>query len=286
MRFAHVSGIALSLILICEHATAQSGPATIPTVVAQAMAFESAVFGKPQYFDGRMPPDWPAALVPPEARVVGGGVVGDSAMFRMRTAVFAFSGQTNSNEVIRALLQRAGYVRHDPRLIRGGGGFVGNDLSTVDALFCNGPSLATFGVVDSAQAPLIIAVHLIDGKAGRENCAPNGDQIMPDHFPINVPTLTPPSGVMSFGGSSSWSNTSGSMRSDLRTTLPTDSILIHYAAQLVAGGWKSEGKPAMGDGVAVQRFSFRNGQDTWSAVLIIMAVGDQREVRLEFTKAG
>ncbi len=56
-------------------------------------------------------------------------------------------------------------------------------------------------------------------------------------------------------------------------------------AQLMAGGWKSEGKPAIGDGVAVQRFSFRDGQVAWSAVLIIMAEQDQREARLEFTKA-
>jgi hypothetical protein len=108
--------------------------------------------------------------------------------------------------------------------------------------------------------------------------------MMPDRFPVKVPTLTPPSGVMSFGGGSSWSGSGGNMRSALRTMLPADSVLFHYTAQLVAGGWRSEGKPAITEGVGVQRFSFRDGQDPWMAALIIMAVGDRREVQLLFTK--
>lgn len=286
MRFVHVSGIVLSLFLVCEQTTAQSQPATIPTVVAEAVAIESAMLGKTQYFDGRTPVNWPAALVPAEAKIIGGGVMGDSVMFRMQTAVFAFSGRTNPNEVIRALLTRAGYVPRDQKPGRGDGGFVGTDSFSANAPYCNGSSMATFGFVDSAQSPLVIAVHLLEGEAGRQNCAPQRDRALPNRFPITVPTLTPPIGVMSFGGGSSWSGSGGSILTTLRTTLPSDSILIHYAAQLVAGGWKAEGKPAIGDGVAVQRFLFHDDQDAYSAVLIIIAVGDQREVRLEFTKAG
>jgi hypothetical protein len=284
MRFACVSGAVLSLVLMVEQAEAQNQPVTIPTVVAQAMTLESAMFGTSQYFDGRTPTDWPVALIPPGARVVGGGVVGDSAMFRMQTAVFAFSGQTNPNDVLRALLMGAGYVRHDLETAHGGGGFVGNESSTASATYCKGSSLATFGAVDSAQAPLVVAVHLLDGEVGRQNCASQRDRMMPDRFPVKVPTLTPPRGVMSFGGGSNWSGSGGNMRSVLRTTLPADSILFHYTAQLVAGGWRADGKPAIADGVGVQRFSFRDGQDAWTAALIIMAVGDRREVELQFTK--
>jgi hypothetical protein len=75
------------------------------------------------------------------------------------------------------------------------------------------------------------------------------------------------------------------MESILRTTMPVDSILSNYTAQLVAGGWMSEGRPTVGDGIGVQRFSFREGQESWKAALIIMAVGDRREVLLRFTKA-
>jgi hypothetical protein len=66
--------------------------------------------------------------------------------------------------------------------------------------------------------------------------------------------------------------------------MPTDSILYHYTPQLVTGGWKAEGKPAISDGVATQRFSFRDGQDAWTAELSILTVGDRREVMLELAK--
>jgi hypothetical protein len=284
MRFAHVSGVLLLLVLTGEQAWAQNQLATIPVVVAQAMSFQPDMFGKPRFFDGRTPTDWPAALVPPGAKVVGGGVVGDSAFFRLQTAVFAFSGLTDPNEVLRVLLTGTGYVRHDPEPAQGGGGFVANAPSKSAAIYCKGSSLAGFWAVDSAQAPLVIAVNLIDGEAGRQNCAPQRERTMPGQFAIKVPTLTPPSGTMSFGGSRSWGGSGGSMESILRTTMPADSILYHYTAQLVAGGWRSEGKPGIGDGIGVQRYSFREDQDDWTAVLIILAVGERREVRLQVTK--
>jgi hypothetical protein len=66
--------------------------------------------------------------------------------------------------------------------------------------------------------------------------------------------------------------------------MPTDSLLAHYSAQLVAGGWKSESRPANADGIGVQRFSFRDGQDAWTGALIVMAAGDRREVVLQLSK--
>lgn len=90
---------------------------------------------------------------------------------------------------------------------------------------------------------------------------------------------------MAFGGGSNWGGSGGNMESTLRTTMPADSILSNYAAQLVAGGWTSEGRSTIGDGVGVQRFSFREGQEAWAAALIIITVGDRREVLLHFTMA-
>lgn len=72
------------LIAGARQSKAQSQPATIPTIVAQAMTFEPALLGRPRFFDGRTPTNWPAALIPPAVKVVGGGIVGDSAMYRMR----------------------------------------------------------------------------------------------------------------------------------------------------------------------------------------------------------
>jgi hypothetical protein len=285
MRFAHITGAVLSLVLINEQADAQNQPATIPTVVAQAMAIEPDVLGRTQYFDGRPPPDWPVSLVPPGARVVGGGVLGDAAMFRLRAAVFAFSGRIDPKDSIHVLLTRAGYVLQEPEPAGGGGGFVTNEPVRSGAKYCKGSTVAGFRVMDSTQVPLVIAIHLIDGEAGRQNCAPDRERMTRGRFPIKVPTLSPPSGVVSLGGGSSWSGSDGNMRSTLRTTLATDSILSHYTTQLVAGGWKSEGKPAIGDGIAVQRFSFGEGRDAWTAALIVAAVGgDRRALMLEFTR--
>ena len=64
------------------------------------------------------------------------------------------------------------------------------------------------------------------------------------------------------------------MKSSLRTTMPADSILAHYSNQLVAGGWKQEGRPTVGDGVGVQRFSFREGPDPWVGTLIVIVAAD------------
>lgn len=74
------------------------------------------------------------------------------------------------------------------------------------------------------------------------------------------------------------------MTSSLRTTMPADSILAHYSKQLVAGGWKLEGRPTVGDGIGVQRFSFREGQDPWTGTLIVIEAGDRRDVILRVGK--
>ena len=92
MRFAHVSGLVLSCVLAGDRVAAQSQPATVPTIVAEAMALERPMFGLPKFFDGRLPTNWPAELVPAGAKVLGGGVFEDPGNFSIQTAVFAFTG--------------------------------------------------------------------------------------------------------------------------------------------------------------------------------------------------
>jgi hypothetical protein len=265
---------------------AQSQPATIPTVVAQAMTFEPEMLGRPQFFNGRTPTDWPAALVPPSVKVLGGGIVGDSAMYRMRVAVFEFSAQANARTVMEDMIARAGYVppASEPPHSRAGG-FAETAAPPPTGKYCNGSTLAMYGAVDSVRAPKVFAVTLIDGEFGRQSCSRKGNEAFTQQFPVSVPALHPPAGAMSFGSGSSWSGSSGNLRSTLRTTMPTDSLLAHYTAQLVAGGWKTEGRPANVDGIGAQRFSFREGQDAWTAALIVMAVGERREVLVQVSKS-
>ena len=282
MRIIHLGGAFLTLVCATRQVAAQSQP-TIPVVVAQANSFGPEMFGVTQYFDGRLPPGWPTDLVPPGAKVLGGSAQSESSPFQMHTAVFAFSGQANPNEVIRSLIIAAGYVRHDLESSRGIGGFVGSEPSTAHN-YCKGDSMVNFKAVDSVQAPLVMAIHMVDGETARQNCAPQPDWMQGQRFPVTVPTLTPPKGVVTFGGGSSWSGDEGTIRSTLRTTLSPDSILANYTTQLVAAGWKAEGRPALGEGIAVQRFSVQSGKDPWTAAVIVVALGEKRDVRLELMR--
>lgn len=285
-RFAtSLSGAVLALAAGAGPSLAQSPPATIATVVAEAMAFEPGIFGRPQFFDARTPPDWPAALVPPGAKIVGGGVLGDSSVFRMRVAVFEFAAQSNPRAALEDLVARAGYgpPQVQPRSSTTGG-FVETAAQAPAGKYCQESTLASFGVVDSVHAPFAFAVLLLDGEAGRQNCAPRRTEPTDHRFPVKVPAMPPPAGVLSMGARSSWGGSDGQTRTTLRTTMPTDSILAHYSAQLAAGGWTPRGRAAVTDGLAVQRFTFRDGHDDWTGALIIMATGGQREVLLQVAR--
>jgi hypothetical protein len=262
---------------------AQNEPVSIPTAVAKAASVSFGMIGPPRYFDGRTPTGWPAALVPQNATIIGGAVVGDSVSFRMQTAVFSLPHGIKPDELLRALLSRAGY---GPPVAESAHteGFASSAAPASELKYCKGSSMAMFDAIDTTRGALVVALHIIDGDAGRQNCAPKQPRPSPARFPVTIPTMTAPAGVMSFGGGSNWGGSSGGTASTLRTTLAVDSILLHYTPQLVAAGWKSVGKPALGGGVAVQRFTFREDQSDWVAVLIVVEVGDQREIRLQYTK--
>jgi hypothetical protein len=275
--------------LMGQRTAAQNQAATVPTVVAQATSLERQLYGLPKYFDGRTPPAWPPDLVPSGASIIGGGVLEVPGKTRIQTAVFAFTGDAKPSDVLDALLAKAGYVRHNTLPPRSAalGGFVGMGAPAYSGpQYCNASTWVGFEVVDSAQSPLVVGVRVIDGDAARQTCTAlrSTGQIPPPRFGVKVPPLTPPHGVVGYGSGSSWSASTGTTQVTLRTTMTADSLVYHYTSQLVAGGWKAEGKPALTDGVAVQNFSFRDGQDTWSAALIVQAAGDLRRVMLELMK--
>ncbi|WP_309672717.1 hypothetical protein [Gemmatimonas sp.] len=277
-------GIMFAIAVVSGRAEAQRQPETIPTVVAQAMTLDATMIGRPRFFNAQTPTDWPAALIPSGAKILGGGAVGDAQMFRMRVAVFALTETTVPRDAIRALLTGAGYVQQPPPGVLRRGGFVSNESGPAVNPYCKGGVMASFGVVDSTDSPRVVSIALIDGDAGRQYCAPKVAERERGRFPVTVPSLSPPRGTVSVNGGSSWGGDEGSMRSSLRTTLSADSVMMHYTAQLVAGGWVAEGKPAVAERIAVQHFLFSEGQDRWTAALLITAVGDRRHVMLQFTK--
>ena len=276
--------LAYALTIGAGRSAAQSSSATIPIVVAQALSVDPGFLGRPQFFDARTPPGWPAALVPTGAKILGGGIIGDSAFYRLRATVFEVSAGVEPRTTFDRLVTRAGYARRSPDSAQPrSGGFAGT-AEPAPARYCKGSTLVTFGPVDSARSPSAYALFLLDGEGGRQSCRARGVDPSFGQFPVTVPPLYAPKGVASFGGGRGWSGSTGEMRLTLRTTMPTDSILAHYSAQLVAGGWKAEGQPANTDGVGLQRFSFKDGQDAWTGALIVVIAGDLREVRLELVK--
>jgi hypothetical protein len=204
-------------------------------------------------------------------------------IFGIQIAVFTFSDQSDIEGTMRALFARAGYASHEAQQAARTGGFMSSDSPAAGAQYCRGSNIVTFSPVDSAQYPRVIAIQRIQGEPARQSCALTRANPARS-FPVTIPLLTPPAGAMAFGSGSSWSGASGETSSTLRTTMPADSILRHYTAQLLSANWKVEGAPALSSGIAMQRFTVRDGDDSWSAGLVVMLVGDQREVRILFKK--
>src|SRR4051812_1890985 len=92
-----------------QSVTAAAQPEMIPTVVAEALSLENSMFGKPLYFNGRAPTDWPDSLMPAGARVVGGGAIGMKGVMRVQATVFQFPRGADPKRVIEDLLAATGY---------------------------------------------------------------------------------------------------------------------------------------------------------------------------------
>lgn len=290
MRPSQVVAIALASFLAREACIAQGQPATIPTVVAQAMSldFSGGVLGPPRYSVGTPPAGWPKELIPPKARVIGGGTLGSDALFHIRSLVVVMPTGTKPTEAIDAMAAKAGYSTRTPSEQASQGGFIESAGVQNHLPLCKGKtSLFSFAVVDSVASPHIFALNYLDGETARQNCS------AAEHMrtsmqsagtrsfgPKNLPPLVAPSGVAATPRGMSWSGTSGTMDTGLRTTMPADSILAHYTGQLVTAGWKLDGAVLANPVIGVQKFRFMDGEEAWSGMLIVEAIGKRREVTL------
>jgi hypothetical protein len=262
-------------------------PPTIPTSVAEAMTVEWSMFGRPMFYDARTPPDWPSGLIPAAARIVGGGSVGVGGVFRMQAAVFAFGSGSRPANDIRAMLTAAGFTKGPSPATEQQGGFLSSpDASGAAAeRYCKGMSVVTFAPVDSLRDPLVVAINLMDGQAASSACDPRAARAMArDNYAAKVPALTAPTGGRLIGTGSSWNGDEGQVRSMLLVPIPTDSVLAHFRRQLVAGGWIAEGRAASVDGTAIQRFSFRQGDQKWTASLTILTTNDRHAITVNMAR--
>lgn len=261
-------------------------PATIPVSVAESMSINfGGMFGAPDYYDGVTPAGWPVALVPAKARTLGGGRL-ELGETRMRAAVFSFPAGTDGNNTILAMLDSAGYTKSVNNTAPVEAGFVATGRNVLNpTAFCRDSSYVIFHVSDRNRDPNTFTVFLIGGEGGRANCQlPNVRQNVRGELPITVPTLEPPKGTTLVPMGYNWGGESGTMRAMMRTTLQADSIVYHYRDQLAQSGWRVKGQSGIADGAALQRFTFREKEETWSAVLLVIEIADRREIELRFAR--
>jgi hypothetical protein len=281
------------LLATAVSSEAQHEPSMIPTVLARVMSFGlPSIPATPTFFVGRTPTGWPAELTPHGVRVIGGGLLGDTEIFPMRIAVFEFPRGSDPMASMTRLASAAGYSRFS-RVEEARGGFLS---SAEPARGAEGPyckdksSLLAFGLADSLVGRLTVAVHIMGGEAAKQNCAarPEMERMRADGVramgPKNLPPLEAPAGTLSFANGSSWSGSNGELSSSLRTTMPVDSIVAHYTSQFVRAGWKTDGAAIADARTGIQRLTVRDGEDAWNAALIVMAVGDRREVSLRLSR--
>ena len=290
--FPAIIATALALLPVRTTCAAQAQPESIPLAVAQAVSgFLSPMFGAPTFVAGRTPSGWPDALLPRGASVLGGGVVGDGMPLRVETAVFVLAPGDDVEAVGRELGRKGGYVPHaQADVISGGQGFQSSAPEGKLPVLCRGTeSILSTAIVDSAVSRRVIMVTVLSGEVALQDCGNTNarDLARADmfgHSPTVVPALIAPRGVAAQNSGSHWSGSSGEVQSLLRTTMPVDSIIRHYTTQLLAAGWKTDGSLLADASAGLQRFTFREADEPWTAMLIIMAVGDRREVGLRVSR--
>jgi hypothetical protein len=270
-----------------QSATTPGQPEMIPTVVAEALSLENAMFGKPLYFNGRTPTDWPDSLVPKGARIIGGGVLGMRGVMRVQAAVFQFERGSDPDRVIRDLFASMGYRAAEDLPAEPVAGFASTSApQKPSGKYCKGASFAAFATVDSVRDPLTIAIDIVDGQAALSTCNGRHDpmSMMDRHFPVTLPALVPPAGSQAIDGGSTWSGQAGEVTSILMSAMRTDSVLAHYSRQLVAAGWKLSGKGVAAEGVGIQRFAFTQGAQKWNGLLMVVSDKDRHDLTIRFTR--
>ena len=102
---------------------------------------------------------------------------------------------------------------------------------------------------------------------------------------FNIPPLTVFPGAKQIGGSSGGGGTDNAYSSTrIQIDRSADDVRDHYVKQLVAAGWKLEGKRLQDDTMSISRLSSTQG-DPATAVLIIIELNDNvRDVLLRTTR--
>ena len=275
----------LLLALAALPAAAQQQGETVPRELVMTLLGSSGSSSGPQLLVGRLPADFPAALAPAGARVVG-----SLARRGEQTVVFALPEPCpEAAAAYRRTAEGAGWTTPPSFGMIQPQGFLppSMGMSGPPSFFCQGERMLHFSSFPREGGGSYLKLDL--RSAGEHSpCSREAAQHMQTFqrdFP--VPALHAPENVeFRGGGTSGGGNDFREAGARVGTPMAPAELLAHYAAQLRQTGWTPAGSSA-GEGVALQTFVRRDesGQE-WHAVLSAVALpgSDKRDLSLRITR--
>ncbi len=248
-----------TLVLACGCASAATPPASpgVPPLLVAALMEGRGSRTSPEVLVGKVPPGYPAQLIPGSPTRVMGGVV-DGGQIQV---VFEDSTRRVA-AVLEELFERAGYQRPSPP--QGSGFMTGMPSSG----FCGDSGIANVQALGGAQRYMARA-SFVRG-AGRLGCTNRVPMEIRPTVRLVIPELkAPPGSRMGRAGSGSGGDEVSSSGELSDTTMAPEVVLAHYATQLSAAGWTGF-TPGIGVRVASQFFEARDSSGgRWSGTLMV-----------------
>lgn len=257
-----------ALLLLAAACTAnkQAATSSVPSPLAAALIDDRAspARSSPIISVDRLPPGFPATLVPSApARIVGGMTSGDEIV-----AVFADSTRRLS-AVLEQLFVQAGFTRPPETP---SSGF--SPASGPYSYFCGDSGTVS---VEPLMGVSRTFARVRYRPTRTWSCRPATTSHSTEN--LILPELKPPVGVhVSRAGGGSGSGDVHSKAEVTGVNLVPSAIVAHYAAQLVAAGWTAT-PPANGERVAAQFFEAKTASGAaWEGVLL--AAGSRTKVTI------
>jgi hypothetical protein len=239
-------------------------PPTLPTPLVAALLQDKVGYRgeAPNLVVGRVPPGYPAKLIPDAPARIVGGMAGLSEVY----AVFEDSTRRVA-AIMEDLFVREGYVKPPARP---GSGF--SPGFSPGSSFCGDSGSAE---ITSLSGPQRHMARVRFQRGTRASCSGQFQVAeSPPQVRLIIPPLKPPPGArvgVSGGGGGS---TDVNSRVQLtRTELTPLAIVLHYGDQLRAAGWTGS-EPAVSGESAVQFLTARDSSGAaWSGTLSVVRAG-------------
>lgn len=273
----------LLLALAALPAAAQPRDEMVPRELVMTLLGSSGSSSGPQLLVGQLPADFPAALVPAGARVVGSLVRRGE-----QTVVFTLpQPRSETAASYRRTLESAGWTLPATEMMEPRG-FMPSRMGTAGppSYYCQGERVLYFSTFPREGGGSYLRLDF--RSAEHSPCSRQMAQRMViSYHDFPLPALyAPENAEFRGGGSSSGGEDYRETGTRLGTSMAPAELVAHYAAQLREAGWTPAGSSA-GEGVALQTFVRRDesGQ-SWHAVLSAVALpgSDKRDLSLRVTR--